>query len=71
MQMCVAWQDEAPNADVARGDDVPIESPMPARPTKRRLTAPRPDAAAHVNIGATRMPLNVKPNFWTVLRLHA
>lgn len=54
--MCVAWQDEAPNADVARGDDVPIESPMPARPTKRRLTAPRPDAAAHVNVGATRNP---------------
>ncbi|KAK9901997.1 hypothetical protein WJX75_000676 [Coccomyxa subellipsoidea] len=48
----LAPRDEAPNADVASGDDVPMESPMPARPTKRRLTAPRPDAAAHVNIEA-------------------
>ncbi|BDA48198.1 probable RHOMBOID-like protein 5 at C-terminar half [Coccomyxa sp. Obi] len=38
--------------EVAHGSDVPMESPMPTRPTKRRLTAPRPDAVAHVYIGA-------------------
>lgn len=53
LQVHLAWQDEVIVADVAHGADVAVESPMPARPTKRRLTAPRPDVAAPAYIGAS------------------